>query len=133
MNGSTQEFLKGSSFAVVGASKDRSKFGNKVLRCYLQHNLTAYPVHPTADEVEGLAVYRDLSSLPQSVDGVSIITPPPVTERAVDEAIKLGIRNIWIQPGAEHPAAISRAEAAGINVIYDGPCLLVDLGFDDRD
>lgn len=129
---SVQEFLAGSKFAVVGASKDRSKYGNKVLRCYLQHGRTAYPVHPVADLVEGIPVSASLSLLPEPVDGVSIITPPAVTESVVDEAIRLGIRHLWMQPGAEHAGAIARAEAAGTNVIANGPCLLVVLGYDDQ-
>ncbi len=126
---SIQEFLAGSKFAVVGASKDRSKYGNKVLRCYMQHGRTVYPVHPAADVIEGLPVSANLSSLPEPVHGVSIITPPAVTEAVVDEAIKLGIQHLWMQPGAESPSAIARAEAAGIQVVANGPCLLVVLGY----
>jgi predicted CoA-binding protein len=128
---SLDEFLAGSAFAVAGASKDRSKYGNMVLRCYLQHGYKAYPLHPAVPEIEGLATSPSLAALPETVHGVSIITPPSITESVIDEAIRLGIRHIWIQPGAEHPAAIARAEAAGINVIHGGPCLMVILGFDD--
>lgn len=124
-----ERFLDGSSFAVVGASQNRAKYGNKVLRAYQQQNLTVYPVHPAADEVEGLKVYRDLASLPQPVHGVSIITPPNVTEQVVDEAIQAGIQHLWMQPGAESQTAIERAENAGISVIAGGPCLLVVVGY----
>ena len=123
-------FLAGSTFAVVGASQDRSKYGNKVLRCYLQHGRKAYPIHPTAVEIEGLQAYANLSALPETVDGVSIITPPAITEWVVEEAIRLGIRHLWMQPGAEHEGAIQRAQASGMNVIAGGPCLLVVLGYD---
>lgn len=126
---SIQEFLAGDDFAVVGASQNRNKYGNKVLRAYLQNNRTAYPINPVADEIEGLPVYRDLASLPQPPHGVSIITPPAVTERVVEEAIGLGIRHIWMQPGAESERAVSRAEAAGVNVIHSGPCVLVVLRY----
>lgn len=129
---SVQDFLAGSKFAVVGASKDRSKYGNKVLRCYMQHGRTVYPVHPAADVIEGLPVSANLSSLPEPVHGVSIITPPAVTEAVVDEAIQLGIKHLWMQPGAESPSAIARAEAAGIDVIANGPCLLVVLGYGEE-
>ena len=126
---SIERFFEGSSFAVVGASQDRSKYGNKVLRAYLQKGLTVYPVHPTADEVEGLKAYPDLSSLPEKVDRISIVTPPAVTERVVEEACRLGIRHIWMQPGAESPSAIERARACGAEVIAGGPCVLVMLGY----
>lgn len=124
-----ETFLEDGPFAVVGASKDRAKYGNKVLRTYIQNNLNVHPVHPKETEIEGLQCYADLSSLPEIPKGVSIITPPAVTEKVVEEAAKLSIKNIWMQPGAESPAAVSRAEELGLNVIHGGPCVLVVLGF----
>ena len=122
-------FLDGASFAVVGASRDRSKYGNKVLRAYLQHDRSVFAVNPSADEIEGVQSYASLASIPVSVHGVSIITPPAVTSQVVDEAIALGIRHLWMQPGAEDAHAVARAEAAGINVIANGPCVLVVMDF----
>ncbi|QDU69128.1 CoA-binding protein [Engelhardtia mirabilis] len=124
---STDEFLSGEVFAVAGASNDRSKFGNRVLRHYLAHGKRAIPVHPTETEVEGLAVARTLANLPEPVWGLSIITPPRVTERLVEEAAAAGIERIWMQPGAESPAAIARARELGLEVIAGGPCVLVEL------
>jgi uncharacterized protein len=128
-----QSFLAGKRFAVVGASTDRSKYGNKVLRCYIQNNIEAVPINPTAGEVEGLTAYPDLASTPGKFDGVSIITPPKVTEQVVNDALRLGIKNIWMQPGAESDSAIQAAEAAGANVIAHGPCILVSLRYHDDD
>ena len=125
-------FLTGRRFAVVGASRDRAKYGNKVLRAYQQNHLEVFPVNPSADEVEGLRAYSDLKSLPASVDGVSIVTPPAVTERAVDEAIRLGVKNIWLQPSAESETAIHHAKRAGVNLLAGGPCVLVALGYREQ-
>jgi predicted CoA-binding protein len=127
-----QQFLSGKRFAVVGASSNREKYGNKVLRAYLQKGLEAVPVNPAGGQIEGLESYPDLASIPGQIDGVSIITPPAVTEKVVDQAIERGIDNIWMQPGAESEDAIERAEAAGLNVIAGGPCLLVSLRFRDH-
>jgi uncharacterized protein len=124
-----EEFLAQKRFAVVGASSDRAKYGNKVLRCYLQHGRDAIPVNPKDGEVEGRTAYRSLSEIPEPPQAVSIITPPKVTETVVEEAGKLGIRHIWMQPGAESDAAVARARRLGMNVIAGGPCLLVVLGF----
>jgi predicted CoA-binding protein len=124
-----QAYLNGQAFAVAGASQDRTKYGNKVLRVYIQNDLLVYPVNPNADEVEGLSSYPDLKSLPDRVHGVSIITPPNITERIVDQAIELGIEHLWIQPGAESQPAIDRATEAGANVISGGPCILVALAY----
>jgi predicted CoA-binding protein len=126
------EFLAGRTFAVVGASNDRAKFGNKVLRAYVQHRLHAIPVNPTLKEVEGLPCVPDLASLPEPVHGVSIITPPPITERIVEQAHAAGIKRLWMQPGAESDDAIERCHELGIDVIAGGPCILVELGFRDR-
>lgn len=123
------EFLAGSPFAVVGASQDRSKYGNKVLRAYQQHNLPVFPVNPHANEVEGEPAYANLGSLPEPVHGISVITPPHITEGIVQQASELGIKNIWMQPGSESELAVSRAEKLGMNVIAGGPCLLVVLGY----
>jgi len=122
-------FLAEESFAVVGASSNREKYGNKVLRAYLRKNRKAYPVNPNETEVEGIACYPDLASLPEPVRAASIITPPAVTEQIVEQAAAAGIRHVWMQPGAESPRAIERAEQLGLNVIGGGPCVLVALGY----
>ncbi len=124
-----RQFLDGSPFAVAGASSDRTKYGNKVLRCYLQHGRRAIPVHPSETEVEGVAAYPSLSTIPEPVHALSIITPPPVTERVVEQASEKGVRHVWMQPGAESAKAIARAEELGLSVIAGGPCLLVVLGY----
>ena len=126
------EFLGGTPHAVVGASRDRAKYGNKVLRAYLQNNREVYPVNPNSEEVEGLATFPDLASLPQPVHGVSVICPPAVTERIVDQLPTARARYVWMQPGAESVRAIDRARELGLVVIAGGPCLLVALGFRDE-
>lgn len=127
------EFLEGGPHAVVGASRDRDKFGNKVLRAYLAANRRAYPVNPMADEVEGLRAVADLASLPERVHGISVVTPPGVTEHIIEDAIAAGIRHVWLQPGAESAAALRRAQAAGISLVWGGPCILVELRRRGRD
>lgn len=126
------QFLEGNRFAVVGASANREKYGNKVLRVYQQNKLDVVPVNPAGGEIEGLTAYADLPSVPGPIDGVSIITPPKVTEQVVAQAISLGIKNIWMQPGAESDAAVQLAEQAGANVIAGGPCILVKLRYHEE-
>ena len=124
-------FLAGGPHAVVGASRDRDKYGNKVLRCYLQHGRRVFPVNPQAAQIEGLAAYGDLGTLPEPVHGISVITPPRISEWVIEQAAALGIERVWMQPGAESIAAITRAEVAGMSVIADGSCILVELGYAD--
>lgn len=124
-----REFLRAGPHAVAGASTDRAKFGNKVLRTYLQHRLPVFVLHPSEAVIEGQRCYRSLAELPQTPHGLSIITPPKITERLVEEAAKAGILRLWLQPGAENAAALARARELGLDVIANGPCLMVELGF----
>lgn len=126
---SIADFLNGSPHAVVGASTNREKYGNKVLRCYMQHGRPVSPIYPRATAVEGLKAFPTLADLPVVPHGVSIITPPAITRGVIDEVIALGIQHVWMQPGAEDAEAIERAREAGVNVIANGPCLLVVLGY----
>lgn len=123
------EFLDEGPFAVVGASKHRHKYGNMVLRAYLQNGLAVWPINPNAESVEGIPCVARLSELKGEVRAVSVITPPEITRTVLDEAMGLGIRQFWLQPGAEHLGAIDDARRQGANVIAGGPCLLVVLGF----
>jgi len=131
-DGKIERFLEASAFGVAGASTNRAKYGNKVLRCYLQNGRAAWPINPRASEIEGRTCHPDLAALLEAEDDVgalSIITPPAITEQLVEQAIELGIGHLWMQPGAESAAAVERAEQAGLNVISGGPCLLVVLGY----
>lgn len=122
-----QDFLVGTSFAVVGASPDRNKFGNRVLRAYLRHGREAWPVNPSYAEVEGRPCVASLAELDAPVHGVSVITPPAVSLGVVEEAARLGLSRVWLQPGAEDEAVLARAEELGLEVLAGGPCLLVEL------
>ena len=126
------KFLSSPSFGVVGASANRAKYGNKVLRCYQQNGKKVVPVNPVESEIEGLPCVSNVSDLPAEVKSISMITPPAVTSQLVPLAIARGIENIWMQPGAEDPAAVALCREHGINVIADGNCVLVVLGYHDH-
>lgn len=125
-------FLDGNPFAVIGASTNRDKYGNKVLRAYQQNNKIVYPINPRADEIEGLKAYPDLASLPELPHGISIITPPTITEQVVEQAVSLGIKHIWMQPGAESAKAVDHARENGVNIVAYGACALVVMGYSER-
>src|SRR5690348_4126259 len=120
-----QAFMASGPYAVVGASANRDKYGNKVLRAYQQHGQEVYPINPRADEIEGLKAYASLAAVPVRLRAVSIITPPKITEQVVKEAAAAGVKLVWMQPGAESPEAIQTAEDLGLEVIAGGPCYLV--------
>ncbi len=120
-------FFSAKTYAVAGASRDRSKYGNKVLRALLYEKHDVVGIHPTEQEVEGAVVYPSLDVVPQTIESLSIVTPPAVTRQVVADAIAADVKNIWMQPGAEDAMAIRLAEENGVNVIADGPCVLVEL------
>lgn len=126
-----KQFFTSPVFGVVGASIQRHKFGNKVLRCYRQSQLEAIPVHPLEKRIEGIDCVATVNDLPGEVNSISIITPPQVTEKVVAQAAAKGIKNVWMQPGAESEKAVEFCREKGINLIYGGTCLLVVLGFFD--
>ena len=113
-----EKFLASPAFGVARAPTNRDKYGNKVVRVY-QH----------ADEMEGLRCVAAVGDLPDDVQSLSVVTPPKITEEVVEQAIAKGIRHIWMQPGAESAQAVARCKEAGLNVIADGSCVLVVLGF----
>jgi predicted CoA-binding protein len=125
-------FLSSPAYGVVGASPRRHKYGNKVLRCYQQNGRRVIPVNPREPEIEGATCVASVSDLPEDVKSISVITPPAVTERVVQDAIAKGIENVWMQPGAESEASVEACRKAGINVIADGSCVLVVLGYRER-
>ncbi|KAG6891490.1 hypothetical protein C0992_005628 [Termitomyces sp. T32_za158] len=113
-------FMKNTTFAVVGASKDQSKVGNKILRWYQARDINVIPVHPKEHELEGQKTIADISQLSSpSTTALSIITPPKAKE--------LNVPSYWIQPGAEDEAVLQYIEESGLTdrVIYGGPCILV--------
>jgi len=132
MDARIERFLSGKVFAVAGASTDRAKYGNKVLRSYQQAGLEVYGIHPRETTIEGAPSFAKLSEQPKKIDGLSIVTPPAVTEKLVEEAAAAGVKRLWMQPGAESAAAIARAEALGLEVISGGACVLVALHFQER-
>ena len=126
------QFLASPAFGVIGASTNRDKYGNKVLRCYLQHGKTVIPVNLHETEIEGVPCAATVKDLPAEVASISMITPPDVTARLVPLAIEKGIRNIWMQPGAEHPVAVALCIEKSVNIIADGSCVLVVMGYHEH-
>jgi len=122
-------FLSTPRFAVVGASKDRNKFGNKVLRWYQARELDVTPINPKEDEVEGAKTVHSIDELGTPAEtALSVITPPHVTLGVLETAKKLNIPAIWLQPGAENDAVRQFVEKEGLanRVILGGPCILVE-------
>ncbi len=126
----TTEFLSAKTFAGAGASANRHKYGYKVFRALLDSGREVYPLNPIAEEIEGQRAYTRIANLPSVPESISIITPPEITRSVVADAIAVGVKHIWMQPGAENAQASESARQAGINVIDDGSCILVLLAIE---
>jgi len=118
------EFLHGETWAVVGASDDRSKFGNITFRELKRRGKRVIPINKRASEVEGETAYATLTEVPERVDRVLIVVPPKQGETVVREADEAGIQSVWFQPGAESVAALAYCEAHGM-VAISGRCILM--------
>lgn len=125
-------FLNASTFAVAGASQDRSKYGNKVFRAIVASGRTVYPLNPTATEVEGDPAFASIANRPVVPESLSIVTPPHVTSPVIQRAIAAGVKNVWMQPVAEDDQACQTAREAGLNGIDDGSCILVLVARENR-
>lgn len=126
------DFLSSRTFAVAGASNDREKYGNRVFRALLQYvtdepQRRVFPINPREREVESVPAFKTLQEVPAPVEALSIVTPPPVTRQIVADAIEAGIKQVWMQPGAEDDQAVAAAVDAGLLVIAGGPCILVAM------
>lgn len=122
-----QAMLAADTFAVVGASRDPDKYGFRVYRALKAAGKTVFPVNPKAEAVDGDRCFPSLSALPQTPEVAALVVPPAVSEAAVAECGQIGIRQIWMQPGAESAAATAACRDSGIAVVAGGPCLLVLL------
>ena len=130
-SGDTTAFFQLQAFAVVGASEDRAKFGNKVLRCYVQHGYTVTPVNKRSTSIEGLTCVPSLAqwvgSQPPTALGVSLVTPPGVTKIVIEEGYALGLRHFFLQPGTHDKETDAWLRTLPDVAVVKG-CVLVELG-----
>jgi predicted CoA-binding protein len=113
--------------AIVGASNDRRKYGNKAVRAHLQQGYEVYPVNPKGGEIEGLPVFRSLSDIPvEALTRVSMYVPPEIGLEMLDEIAAKGCEELWLNPGSESNELLQRAGARGLNTVV--ACSIVDLG-----
>ncbi|AGA69242.1 putative CoA-binding protein [Desulfitobacterium dichloroeliminans LMG P-21439] len=124
MQNNIQECLNQEIWAVVGVSSDPAKFGHKVYKKLKRSGYTVYPINPKLSEIDGEPCYPSLSSLPTLPDVVSIIVPPSVTEKIIDECAQLGIKRVWMQPGAECQEALRKGREKGL-MLVSNECVLV--------
>lgn len=114
-----QDFVNRRIWAVVGVSQDPAKYGNRIFRSLRDAGYVVYGVNPKGGELDGQPLYPSLADLPEKVEVVDIVVPPQATEQVVQEAHRLGLNRVWMQPGAESETAIAWAESRGMEVVHD--------------
>ena len=112
--------------AVIGASSNRRKFGNRAVRAYLREGYTVIPINPHETTVEGLAAYASVLDVPGPIDIASFYVPPDIGESVIGEVAQKQIPEVWLNPGADSDALIARARGLSIRPIV--ACSIVAVG-----
>ena len=112
--------------AVIGASSNPQKFGNRAVRAFRRQGYTVIPINPNEGEVEGLKTYASVLDVPGAIDMATLYVPPEIGERVIDEIARKKIPEVWLNPGAESDALIARARALAIEPIV--ACSIVGIG-----
>lgn len=109
--------------AVIGASNDRQKFGNKAVRAYQARGYQVFPINPKETAIEGLPAFRSLSEIPVRPDLVSVYVAPAILLKLLPEIATKGCDELWLNPGTESDEVLTLAEELGLTVIQ--ACSLV--------
>lgn len=103
--------------AVIGASNDRRKYGNKAVRAFLAQGYEVAPVNPHETAIEGLPSFPSVLKVPGAIDMATMYVPPEVGAGIIEELARKQIPEVWFNPGSESPALVERARALGLQVI----------------
>jgi predicted CoA-binding protein len=112
--------------AIIGASADPAKYGNKAVRAFLRQGYTVFPVNPKESEIEGLTCHASIREVPVRPEKVSVYLPPPVLLKVLPDIAARGCDELWLNPGTESDEVLEAAEALGLNVIQ--ACSIVAVG-----
>ncbi len=111
--------IYGKIVAVVGASRDKKKYGFEIFKFLLNEGVEAYPVNPNSDEILHVKCYPKISDISKKPDIADIVVPPKIAVEIVKESIELGVSTVWLQPGSESEEAIELCKKKGVHVIYN--------------
>ena len=111
--------------AVVGATDNPMKYGSVIYRDLKRKGYSVFPVNPNRTEVDGDKAYPTLDELPESPTIVNVVVPPSVTIRVLKKSLELGLKNVWLQPGAESPESLAFLQEHGFNYLANA-CIMVE-------
>jgi Predicted CoA-binding protein len=114
------------TIAIIGASNNRQKYGNKAVRAFLQQGYEVYPVNPNEAEVEGLTAFKSIRDVPVRPQMISVYVPPPTLLKLLPDIAARGCDELWLNPGTESDEVLAEAERLDLNVIQ--ACSIVGVG-----
>jgi len=112
--------------AVIGASSNRDKFGNKALRAFVNKGYTVFPINPTEPEVEGHPALKSVLDVPGAIDMATFYVPASVGVEVLDDVVKKGIPEVWLNPGADERQVVEKARALGLKAVRH--CSIIAIG-----
>jgi predicted CoA-binding protein len=121
---SVARFISLDKYAVAGVSRDPKKFGNMMFTTLLRKGMDVVPINPNTDTIDSVRCYRSVSDLPGNINGIILVTPKEETLSVAREAIERGIKDLWIQQGADSKSTIAELDRDDVNLIH-GNCILM--------
>ena len=114
--------------AVIGATRRRTKYGNKAVRAYVNMGYKVYPVNPKETEIEGLKVYKSILDIPDDIDRATMYVPPNRGMNIIEEIAQKGVKELYFNPGSESDELIDKARKLGLEPIL--ACSILAVGVD---
>jgi hypothetical protein len=105
------------SIAIIGASNDPRKYGNKAVRAYVQKGYTVYPVNLNEERIEGLPAFHSIHDVPERPQLVSVYLPPALALRVLPDIAAKGCDELWLNPGTDSAEVLAEAGRLGLNVV----------------
>jgi predicted CoA-binding protein len=112
--------------AVIGASSNRAKYGNKALRAFEKQGFRVIAINPNEAEVEGHKTYRSVLDVPGPIDMATVYVPGHIGVRVMDDLAKKGVGEVWLNPGADEDAVVARARELGLKTVI--ACSVIGIG-----
>jgi predicted CoA-binding protein len=112
--------------AVIGASSNRGKYGNKALRAFERQGYKVIPINPNEGEIEGHKAYATVLDYPDPIDMATIYVPGRIGLKVLDDVARKGIAEVWLNPGADDDVVVARARQLGLNAIL--ACSIIAVG-----
>ncbi len=120
-----------SSIAIIGASADPTKYGNKAVRAYHKAGYRVYPINPNAAEVAGLQAYASVLEVPGEIETASMYVPPTVGLMVAEQLAEKGIKEVFMNPGSESPELVAKLKGLGLKVTQ--ACSILAVGTSPED